>query len=147
MSGRITSLDATLTQFCDSSTGGLSATVKYTAPYVVPVVLTSSTPSAVADQPVTLTARSAPGMAGGVVFYDGTTPIGQASFDAAGLGRMTTSELVPGTHALYARVGTTTSARLTQVISAAETSLWFGSEAGDYIGQGAMASMSLRPRR
>lgn len=138
--GRITSLDATLTQFCDNSTGSLTATVKYAAPYVIPPVLTSSNPSVVADQPVTLTARTSPGTAGGVVFYDATTPIGQASFDVNGTARLTTSGLTPGAHSLYAKVGTATSARLLQQVDVPGTSLWFGSEAGDYIGQGASAS-------
>ena len=138
--GRITSLDATLTQFCDNSTGSLSATVKYAAPYVITPVLTSSNPSVVADQPVTLTARTSPGTAGGVVFYDATTPIGQGSFDTNGTARLTTSRLTPGTHSLYAKVGTTTSAPLLQQVAVPDTSLWFGSEAGDYIGQGASAS-------
>ena len=138
--GRITSLDATLTQVCDNSTGSLSATVKYAAPYVITPVLTSSNPSVVADQPVTLTARTSPGTAGGVVFYDATTPIGQSSFDTNGTARLTTSRLTPGTHSLYAKVGTLTSARLVQEVAVPDTSLWFGSLAGDYIGQGASAS-------
>ncbi|GAA2162547.1 hypothetical protein GCM10009845_14450 [Pedococcus bigeumensis] len=138
--GRITSLDATLTQFCDNSTGSLSATVKYAAPYVITPVLTSANPSVVADQPVTLTARTSPGTASGVVFYDATTPIGQASFDANGTARLTTSRLTPGTHSLTARVGTATSAPLLQEVAVPDTSLWFGSLAGDYIGQGASAS-------
>ena len=138
--GRITSLDATLTQVCDNSTGSLSATVKYAAPYVITPVLTSSNPSVVADQPVTLTARTSPGTAGGVVFYDATTPIGQGSFDTNGTARLTTSRLTPGTHSLYAKVGTLTSARLVQEVAVPDTSLWFGSLAGDYIGQGASAS-------
>ena len=138
--GRITSLDATLTQFCDDSTGSLSATVKYAAPYVITPVLTSSNPSVVADQPVTLTARTSPGTAAGVVFYDGTTPLGQGSFDANGTARLTTSQLTPGTHSLYAKVGTASSARLLQEVAVPDTSLWFGSAAGDYIGQGASAS-------
>lgn len=138
--GRITSLDATLTQFCDNSTGSLTATVKYAAPYVITPVLTSSNPSVVADQPVTLTARTSPGTAGGVVFYDAATPIGQGSFDTNGTARLTTDRLSPGTHSLYAKVGTATSARLLQEVAVPDTSLWFGSEAGDYIGQGALAS-------
>lgn len=138
--GRITSLDATLTQFCDNSTGSLSATVKYAAPSVVPPVLTSSNPSVVADQPVTLTARTSPGTAGGVVFYDSTTPIGQGSFDTTGTARLTTARLTPGTHSLYAKVGTATSAQLVQEVAVPDTSLWFASQAGDYIGQGASAS-------
>lgn len=138
--GRVTSLDATLTQFCDNSTGSLSATVKYAAPHVITPVLTSSSPSVVADQPVTLTARTSPGTAAGVVFYDATTPIGQASFDVNGTARFTTSRLTTGMHSLYAKVGTATSARLLQQVDVPDTSLWFDSEAGDYIGQGASAS-------
>ena len=57
-SGRVTSLDATLTQFCDSSTGGLTATVRYAAPDAAPIVLTSSDPVTVAEQPVTALARN-----------------------------------------------------------------------------------------
>ena len=138
--GRITSLDATLTQFCDSTGAGLTATVKYAAPYVIPPVLTSSNPSTVPGEPVTLSARTTPGTAGGVVFYDSGTPIGQAAFDTAGTGRLTTTALAPGSHAITARVGTTTSAVLTQVVAAGDTSLWFASQNGESIGQGATAS-------
>ena len=105
--GRITSLDATLTQFCDASTGGLTATVRYAAPAAAALVLTSSNPSTVADQPVTLTARVSPGT-GAVSFVDGSTVIGQATADAAGLARFTTSRLAAGTHTLTAKQTTTT---------------------------------------
>ncbi|HEX5524864.1 MAG TPA: Ig-like domain-containing protein [Pedococcus sp.] len=142
-SGRITSLDAEFTQFCDGGAGALTGTVKYAAPYVVPIVLTSSNPSTVVDQPVTLTARVNPGT-GPVTFLDGGTVIGQASPDSASLARFTTNRLTAGAHALYARQGTSTSARLSQAVSAADTSLWFSSENGDYIGQGASASY-VRP--
>lgn len=138
-SGQITSLDADFTQFCDGGAGALTGTVKYAAPYVVPIVLTSSNPSIVADQPVTLTARVNPGT-GPVTFLDGVTVIGQASPDSASLARFTTNRLTPGAHALYAKQGTSTSARLSQAVSGAGTSLWFSSENGDYIGQGASAS-------
>lgn len=138
-SGQITSLDAEFTQFCDGGAGALTGTVKYAAPYVVPIVLTSSNPSTVADQPVTLTARVNPGT-GPVTFLDGDTVIGQASPDTASLARFTTNRLTAGAHALYAKQGTSTSARLSQAVSAADTSLWFSSENGDYIGQGASAS-------
>lgn len=138
-SGQITSLDAEFTQFCDGGAGALTGTVKYAAPYVVPIVLTSSNPSTVADQPVTLTARVNPGT-GPVTFLDGDTVIGQASPDTASLARFTTNRLTAGAHALYAKQGTATSARLSQAVSAADTSLWFSSENGDYIGQGASAS-------
>lgn len=138
-SGQITSLDAEFTQFCDGGAGALTGTVKYAAPYVVPIVLTSSNPSTVADQPVTLTARVNPGT-GPVTFMDGDTVIGQASPDSASLARFTTNRLTAGAHALYAKQGTSTSARLSQAVSAADTSLWFSSENGDYIGQGASAS-------
>ena len=138
-SGQITSLDAEFTQFCDGGAGALTGTVKYAAPYVVPIALTSSNPSTVADQPVTLTARVNPGT-GPVTFLDGATVIGQASPDSASLARFTTNRLTPGAHALYAKQGTATSARLSQAVSAAGSSLWFSSENGDYIGQGASAS-------
>ncbi len=137
--GRITSLDATLTQFCEASTGGLTATVRYAAPAAAALVLTSSNPGTVADQPVTLTARVSPGT-GAVSFVDGSTVIGQATADAAGLARFTTSRLAAGTHTLTARQSTTTSAPVTQVVAAAEPSLWFASQFGDYVGQGATAS-------
>ena len=138
--GRITSLDATLTQFCDAGTGGLTATVRYEAPPAAPLVLTSSNPVTVADQPVTLTARVSPGTSGGVSFVDGSTVIGQATADAAGLARFTTNRLPAGTHSLTARQSTTTSDPVTQVVAAAEPSVWFASQYGDYIGQGATAS-------
>ncbi len=138
--GRITSLDASFTQFCDSSTGGLTGTVRYEAPVSAPPVLSSSNPSTVAGQPVTFTARVAQGAGGGVVFYDGSTPIGQGSFDPAGTARLETSTLGVGTHSITARVGTATSDAVTQVVAGGDTSLWFGSEYGDFIGQGATAS-------
>jgi hypothetical protein len=138
-SGRITSLDAEFTQFCDGGTGGLTGTVKYAAPYVVPIVLTSSNPSTVEDQPVTLTARVDPGT-GPVTFLDGDTVIGQANPDSASLARLTTTSLAPGAHWLYAQQGTAISARLSQAVSSGDTSLWFSSDNGDYIGQGATAS-------
>jgi hypothetical protein len=138
-SGRITSLDAEFTQFCDGGAGALTGVVKYAAPYVVPIVLTSSNPSTVANQPVTLTARVTPGT-GPVTFLDGDQVIGQANPDAASLARFTTDRLAPGAHWLYARQGTATSARLSQAVSSADTSLWFRSQNGDYIGQGATAS-------
>jgi hypothetical protein len=137
--GRITSLDATLTQFCDASTGGLTATVRYAAPAAAALVLTSSNPSTVADQPVTLTARVSPGT-GAVSFVNGSTVIGQATADASGLARFTTSRLAAGTHMLTAKQTTTTSAPVTQVVAPAEPSLWFASQYGDYVGQGATAS-------
>ena len=59
--GRVTSLDASLSQVCDNSTGVLDATVRFAAPAAAAVVLSSSNPATVADQPVTLTARVAPG--------------------------------------------------------------------------------------
>jgi len=138
-SGQITSLDAEFTQFCDGGAGALTGTVKYAAPYVVPIALTSSNPSTVADQPVTLTARVNPGT-GPVTFLDGATVIGQASHDRASLARFTTNRLTHCAPALYAKQGTATSARLSQAVSAAGSSLWFSSENGDYIGQGASAS-------
>ena len=139
--GRVTSLDAAFTQFCENSTGSMSGTVRYAAPAAAPVVVTSSNPSTVEGQPVTFTARVAPGTgAGGVVFYDGGTAIGQGSFDANGLARLTSDQLGVGQHAITARVGTSTSAAASQTVLAGATSLWFGSEFGDYIGQGAVAS-------
>ena len=137
--GRITSLDAEFTQFCDGVAGALTGTVKYAAPYVVPIVLTSSNPSSVATQPVTLTARVYPGT-GPVTFLDGDQVIGQASPDSASLARFTTDRLASGAHWLYARQGTSISARLSQAVSSGDTSLWFSSDNGDYIGQGATAS-------
>ena len=137
--GRITSLDAEFTQFCDGGAGALTGTVKYAAPYVVPIVLTSSNPSTVANQPVTLTARVNPGT-GPVTFLDGDQVIGQASPDSASLARFTTDRLAPGAHWLYARQGTAISARLSQAVSSGDTSLWFRSQNGDFIGQGATAS-------
>ena len=138
-SGRITSLDAEFTQFCEGGAAALTGVVKYAAPYVVPIVLTSSNPSTVADQPVTLTARVNPGT-GPVTFLDGDQVIGQANPDAASLARFTTDRLAPGAHWLYAKQGTAISARLSQAVSSADTSLWFRSQNGDYIGQGATAS-------
>jgi Big-like domain-containing protein len=138
-SGRITSLDAEFTQHCEGDTAALTGVVKYAAPYVVPIVLTSSNPSTVADQPVTLTARVNPGT-GPVTFLDGDTVIGQASPDSASLARLTTTKLAPGSHWLYAKQGTAISARLSQAVSSADTSLWFSSDNGDYIGQGATSS-------
>jgi len=138
-SGRITSLDAEFTQFCEGGAAALTGVVKYAAPYVVPIVLTSSNPSTVADQPVTLTARVNPGT-GPVTFLDGDQVIGQATPDAASLARFTTDRLAPGAHWLYAKQGTAISARLSQAVSSADTSLWFRSQNGDYIGQGATAS-------
>ena len=138
-SGRITSLDAEFTQFCEGGAAALTGVVKYAAPYVVPIVLTSSNPSTVADQPVTLTARVNPGT-GPVTFLDGDQVIGQATPDAASLARFTTDRLAPGAHWLYAKQGTAVSARLSQAVSSADTSLWFRSQNGDYIGQGATAS-------
>jgi hypothetical protein len=137
--GRITSLDASLTQFCDGGSGALTATVRYAAPDAAPVVLTSSNPASVPDEPVTLTARVAPGTGGGVSFVDGSTVIGQATADANGLARFTTARLGAGTHTLTAKQGTTSSAPLTQVVAGATPSLWFASQYGDYIGQGATA--------
>lgn len=137
--GRITSLDAEFTQFCEGGAAALTGTVKYAAPYVVPIVLTSSNPSTVANQPVTLTARVNPGT-GPVTFLDGDQVIGQASPDAASLARFTTDRLAPGAHWLYAKQGTAISARLSQSVSSGDTSLWFRSQNGDYIGQGATAS-------
>lgn len=137
--GRITSLDAEFTQFCDGGAGALTGTVKYAAPYVVPIVLTSSNPSSVVGQPVTLTARVNPGT-GPVTFLDGDQVIGQASPDSASLARFTTDRLASGAHWLYARQGTSISARLSQAVSSGDTSLWFSSDNGDYIGQGATAS-------
>ena len=138
-SGRITSLDAEFTQFCEGGPTALTGVVKYAAPYVVPIVLTSSNPSTVTDQPVTLTARVNPGT-GPVTFLDGDQVIGQATPDAASLARFTTDRLAPGAHWLYAKQGTAISARLSQAVSSADTSLWFRSQNGDYIGQGATAS-------
>jgi len=138
-SGRITSLDAEFTQFCDGGAAALTGVVKYAAPYVVPIVLTSSNPGTVANQPVTLTARVNPGT-GPVTFLDGDQVIGQATPDAASLARFTTDRLAPGAHWLYAKQGTAISARLSQAVSSADTSLWFSSQNGDYIGQGATAS-------
>ena len=138
-SGRITSLDAEFTQFCEGGAAALTGVVKYAAPYVVPIVLTSSNPSTVTDQPVTLTARVNPGT-GPVTFLDGDQVIGQATPDAASLARFTTDRLAPGAHWLYAKQGTAISARLSQAVSSADTSLWFRSQNGDYIGQGATAS-------
>ena len=137
--GRVTALDATLTQFCDAGTGGLTATVRYAAPGAAPLVLTSSNPATVVDQPLTLTARVSPGT-GAVSFVDGSTVIGQASADAAGLARFTTTRLTAGTHTLTARQGATTSAPVTQMVAPAQPSLWFASQYGDHIGQGATAS-------
>ena len=138
-SGRITSLDAAFTQRCEGGAPALEGVVKYAAPYVVPILLTSSNPTTVADQPVTLTARVAPGT-GPVTFRDGDQVIGQASPDSESLARFTTNRLAPGTHWLYATQGTWTSARLSQVVVPSDTSLWFSSANGDYIGQGATAS-------
>ena len=78
----------------------LTSTVKYAAPYVVPIVLTSSNPSTLANQPVTLTARVDPGT-GPVTFLDGDQVIGQASPDSASLARFTTDRLA------LARTGST----------------------------------------
>ena len=142
--GRITSLDAEFTQFCDGGAGALTGTVKYAAPYVVPIVLTSSNPSSVVGQPVTLTARVNPGT-GPVTFLDGDQVIGQASPDSASLARFTTDRLASGAHWLYARQGTSISARLSQAVSSGDTSLWFSSDNGDYIGQGPRP-YSPRPR-
>ncbi|MDF2091244.1 Ig-like domain-containing protein [Knoellia sp. 3-2P3] len=137
--GRITSLDAEFTQHCEGDSAALTGVVKYAAPYVVPIVLTSSNPSTVANQPVTLTARVSPGT-GPVTFLDGDQVIGQASPDAASLARFTTDRLAPGAHWLYAKQGTAISARLSQTVSSGDTSLWFKSQNGDHIGQGATAS-------
>jgi len=138
--GRVTSLDATFTQFCDASTGGLSGTVRYAAPAAAGLVLTSSNPASVADEPITLTARVSPGT-GPVSFVDGSQVIGQASADAAGLARFTTARLAAGNHTLTAKQGTSTvSSPVTQVVAAAVPSLWFASQYGDYVGQGATAA-------
>jgi hypothetical protein len=75
-----------------------------------------------------------------VTFLDGDQVIGQASPDAASLARFTTDRLAPGAHWLYAKQGTAISARLSQAVSSGDTSLWFRSANGDYIGQGATAS-------
>jgi hypothetical protein len=139
--GRVTSLDAELSQVCDGSTGALDATVRFAAPAAAAVVLTSSNPATVAGQPVTLTARVAPGT-GAVTFRNGSTVLGQASPDAAALARLTTSALAVGSHTLTVTQGTTTSAPVTQAVSSGSTSLWFASQFGDYIGQGATASYS-----
>ena len=137
--GRITSLDAEFTQFCDGGAGALTGTVKYAAPYVVPIVLTSSNPSTVVGQPVTLTARVNPGT-GPVTFLDGDQVIGQANPDSASLARFTTDRLAAGAHWLQAKQGTAISARFSQAVSNGDTSVWFRSANGDYIGQGATAS-------
>lgn len=138
-SGQVTSLDADFTQFCDGSAAALTGTMKYGAPASAPVVLSSSAPSSVDGQAVTLTARVLPGT-GPVTFYDGNTVLGQANPDSAALTRLTTSNLAPGSHQLTARQGTATSAGLTQTVADGSTSLLLASTAGDYIGQGASAS-------
>ena len=66
-------------------------------------------------------------------FVDGPTVIGQATADAAGLARFTTNRLPAGAHSLTARQSTTTSDPVTQVVAAAEPSVWFASQYGDYI--------------
>ena len=137
-SGDITSLDAMLTQRCDDSTGELDATVKYDAPGAGPYFLSSSASTSVTDQPVTFTARANPG--NGVVFAEGSTTLGVAFADAAGLARFTTSALSSGTHLVTARQGSSTSDPVAQVVGAGGTSMWFASQRGDWIGQGATAS-------
>ena len=138
--GTITSLDADVEQHCEGAAAALRATVKYQAPYVVPLVLTSSNPTSVEGQPVTLTARIAPGTNPTVAFTDGTTVLGQATADATGTARFTTSALTAGDHALRVHQGTAFSAALTQSVRPGSVSYWFQSQNRDYIGQGATAS-------
>ena len=90
-------------------------------------------------QPVTLTARVNPGT-GPVTFLDGEQVIGQANPDSASLARFTTDRLAAGAHWLQAKQGTAISARFSQAVSNGDTSVWFRSANGDYIGQGATAS-------
>ncbi|MEP6629795.1 MAG: hypothetical protein ABJA89_04960 [Lapillicoccus sp.] len=61
--GQMRVLDATFTQFCDSSPGALRGRVRYAAPADAPIVLTSANPVSVEGQPVVLSATVLPGTA------------------------------------------------------------------------------------
>ncbi len=139
--GRATLLDASFTQYCEGLAPALNGTVHYAAPASSGPVVTASSAATVTGQPVTLTARVPPGTgAGGVVFYDGATSIGQGSFDAAGTARLTTSTLAAGTHSVTARVGTASSAPIAVDVRDGRSSMWFQSGFGEYVGGGPTAS-------
>jgi hypothetical protein len=143
--GELTELDLTFEQHCGSATApALRGTLRYEAPPSAPVVLTSSNPSVVTDQPVTLTAGVRHGGGGTVTFLDGGTPIGSVAV-ADHLASLTTAALAVGTHDIVASYvgehgGDDTSAPVTQQVADGDTSYWFRSTGGDYIGQGATAS-------
>ena len=87
-------------------------------PVVNSVTLTSSLNPSVVGQSVTLTATVSPSsLTGTVTFYDGTASLGTGTL-ASGSASLSLTSLASGTHSLTAVYGGTTSAVLTQTVSA-----------------------------
>jgi len=142
--GVVDVLDATFTQHCESlDAPPLSGVVKFNAPASAPIVLTSSNPSVLLDQPTTLTADVAGATAGSVEFFDGATSIGTAAVDATGLAQLTTSALPAGIHSLTAVYAGSTSLPIFQTVRDNAVSFRFSSGWGfNTLDAGATASFA-----
>ena len=145
--GRVTTLDASFTQFCDGGSGALRGSIRYAAPPDGDVVLTSANPTSVEGQSVVLSAKVRPGTNGSVTFLDGSTVLGSSSAANAGVAKWGIESPSVGTHTYTAVQGATTSTPktsgpVTQTVLPGGTSVFFRSGNGDYIGQGATASFA-----
>ena len=144
--GQVSVLDATFTQFCDSSPGALRGRVRYAAPADAPIVLTSANPVSVEGQPVVLSAKVLPGTSG-VTFMDGATVLGTSSAANVGIAKWGIELPTVGTHSYTAVPNATTStpvtsAPVTQVVRPGATSLTLRSGNSEYVGQGATAGFA-----
>lgn len=101
-----------------------TVTVAKTTPTLT---LTSSANPSTASQSVTFTVTTAAGATGTVTFHDGSTILGTATINVAGVATFTTSNLTTGTHTITATYGgdsnyaAATSAPLNQVVGTVPT--------------------------
>jgi hypothetical protein len=141
--GNLTSLDVRFIQHCDSPDApALTGRLRVNAPIDAPLIVTSSNPTSVGDEPVTFTAIAPSVATGSVTFSDDGAPIGSATI-VDGLASITTDSLAPGTHSITAAYsgGADTppveSSPVGQLVHDGANSFWFTSGIGDYIGGGA----------
>jgi len=106
------------TNFTASTSSVLTEVVN---PSPATVTIAASAGTIMAGQLLTLSATiTTPGAglpAGTVMFLDGSTPIGTATLDSAGIATFSTSDLGAGSHNITAVFGTIASAPLPQIVS------------------------------
>lgn len=144
--GELTELEVTFEQHCEAASApALRGNLKVAASQPADLVLSSTNPSVVRDQPVTLNAFVAEPDGGTVTFFDGGQPIAQAPAEGHVVS-FTTAALALGDHAMTATYApadgrsSASSATIVQRVRDGSTSYWFRSTGGEYVGQGATAS-------